>query len=346
MDLSKVKKILVIRLDRIGDVLLSTPVLSNLRREFRQAYIAVMVSPYSKDIVEGNPNINEVIIYDKKGREKSWFSTIRFALDLKKKNFDLAIILHPTNRSHLIPFLAGIKMRVGYDRKLSFLLTKKIPHSKQLGQMHERDYCLDMLSQLGLKTESQMPFMPIKEESEIWADRILASFNVDLKKDNIVAMHPGASCPSKRWPTEYFATLAKSLIKDRKVKIAVVAASDNEQFARQLVGSLDSESVIDLVEKTNISELASILKRSSLFISNDSGPVHIASAVGVPVISIFGRNQAGLSPLRWGPLGKKDKIMHKDVGCDVCLAHDCKKDFLCLRSINPQEVIELAKSLL
>ncbi len=346
MDLSFVKKILVIRTDRIGDVLLSTPTLSNLRRAFPKAYIAMMVSPYAKDIVEGNPNIDEVIIYDKNSKHKGWWSSAKFAAMLKKKKFDLAFVLHPTNRSHIIPFLAGIKMRVGYERKLSFLLTKKIPHLKQLGQKHERDYCLDMLSQLGIKIESEMPFMPIKEESEIWADRTLASFNVDLKKENIVAMHPGASCPSKRWPVEYFAHLAKSLIRERGIKIAIIAASDNEQFGRQLVNLINSSSLIDLVGKTSLSQLASFLKRCCLFISNDSGPVHIASAVGTPVISIFGRNQAGLSPKRWGPLGKQDKVVHKDVGCDVCLAHNCKKDFLCLKSLTSQEVSQLAQSII
>lgn len=346
MDLSKIKKILVIRTDRIGDVLLSTPVLSNLRTAFPKAYIAIMVSPYARDIVEGNPYIDEVIIYDKNNEHKGWLSTLKFASMLKKKKFDLALVLHPTNRSHIIPFLARIRMRVGYDRNLPFLLTKKIPHLKQLGKKHERDYCLDMLWQLGIKTESQMPFMPIKEESEIWADRMLASFNLDLKKEKIVAMHPGASCPSKRWPPQYFANLAKSLIRDNSVKIAVIAASDNEQFGRQLVDLIGSASVIDLVGKTTLSELASFLKRCCLFISNDSGPVHIASALGTPVISIFGRNQAGLSPKRWGPLGKQDKVAHKDIGCDICLAHNCKKDFLCLKSLTSEEVSELAQSII
>ena len=119
------KRILIVRTDRIGDVLLSTPVIKALRDAWPYAYIAMIVSPYAKEIVEGNPYLDEVIIYNKDGKHRSALRTIKFALNLKKKKFDLAVILHPTNRVHLVSFLAGIKRRIGYDRKLGFLLNKK-----------------------------------------------------------------------------------------------------------------------------------------------------------------------------------------------------------------------------
>jgi len=101
-----------------------------------------------------------------------------------------------------------------------------------------------------------------------------------------------------------------------------------------------------LAGKTSLSQMASILKRCALFISNDSGPVHIASALDTPVISIFGRKQPGLSPRRWGPLGKNDKYLHKDIGCIQCLAHNCKKEFSCLRAISVDDVVLAAESVL
>ena len=118
-------RILLTRTDRIGDVVLSTPAIKAVRDRYPEAYIAFMVRPYARDIVEGNPYLNEVIVYDKYGKHKSVFKTIKFALGLRKKKFDLAIMLHPTNRVHLIAYLAGIPERVGFDRKMPFLLTKK-----------------------------------------------------------------------------------------------------------------------------------------------------------------------------------------------------------------------------
>jgi heptosyltransferase-2 len=346
MDLSKIKNILVVRTDRIGDVLLSTPVLENLRKSFPKAHIAVMVSPNALDIVQGNPNINEVIVYDKDNLHKTWSSSIKFALKLRKKKFDLSLIVHPTNRSHIIAFFSGIKYRVGYDRKFSFLLTQKIPHTKQHGEKHERDYCLDMLSVLGLQSEKFLPQMVLRKESEEFVDNLLNDLGLNTKQEKIVAMHPGASCPSKRWPLDYFSKLAQWLIKDKKTKIAIIGAKDNLGLGDRLAGLIDSASVINFTGRLTISQLASFLKRCCLFISNDSGPVHIASSVGTPVISIFGRKQPGLAPKRWGPLGKLDKVVHKDVGCTVCLAHNCNKNFLCLRSISPEEVYQLAVELL
>ncbi|MFZ2357067.1 MAG: lipopolysaccharide heptosyltransferase II, partial [Candidatus Omnitrophota bacterium] len=127
------KRILIVRTDRIGDVLLSTPVIKVLRDNYPHAYIAMIVSPYSKEIVDGNPYLDEVIIYDKDRKHKSWLGSIKFSRNLKKRKFDLALILHPTNRMHLVTYLAGIPRRIGYDQKLGFLLSDKITHTKQFG---------------------------------------------------------------------------------------------------------------------------------------------------------------------------------------------------------------------
>ena len=124
------KRILVTRTDRIGDVLLSTAVIKVLRKKFPKSYIAVMVRPYARDIVLGNPYLDELILYDKYGAQRSLLSSIKFAAGLRKKRFDLVLILHPTNRQHIISFLAGIKKRVGFNRKMGFLLTDKIEHKK------------------------------------------------------------------------------------------------------------------------------------------------------------------------------------------------------------------------
>ena len=340
----KYRRILIVRTDRIGDVLLSTPVIKALRKEYPQAYISMIVSPYARDIVEANPYLDEVIIYDKDIKHKSWMRSLKFASRLKKKRFDLAIILHPTNRMHLIAFLAGIPLRLGYNRKFGFLNNLRKKHTKQEGLKHEAEYNLDLLSDLGIGGNVRDLFMPIKTESEEWVKDLLASNGIK-ETDKLLAINPGASCPSKIWPADRFAQVAETLAKRHNFRILIVAGAKDIPLANMVAQKL-GDRVLDLSGKTSLSHLASILKRCSLFISNDSGPVHIASSLGVPVISIFGRNQPGLSPRRWGPLGKKDKYLHKDVGCIQCLAHNCKKEFACLKVISVEDVLSAAESIL
>ncbi|MFA4889930.1 MAG: lipopolysaccharide heptosyltransferase II [Candidatus Omnitrophota bacterium] len=338
------KRILIVRTDRIGDVLLSTPVIENLRRAYPDAYIAVMVLPYAKEIVEGNPYLDGVILYDRDGKHKSWRRSIKFARNLRKKKFDLALILHPTNRAHLVTFLAGIPYRIGYGRKLGFLLTFRLKHTKQLGQKHELEYNFDLLRHLGIEPQTRRLFMPLKPEAEIWAEELFRSQGIK-QGDKVLAIHPGASCPSKIWPAERFAAAADSLTEKYAFKVFVAAGPKDTRLAEAVLVRM-RQPAINLAGKTSVSQLASMLKRCSLFISNDSGPMHIASALGTPVISIFGRNQKGLSPQRWGPLGEKDKVLHKEVGCVECLAHNCKKDFACLKAISVEDVLSAAEEIL
>jgi len=337
-------KILLTRTDRIGDVVLSTPAIKAVRDKYPDAYIAFMVRPYAKDIVEGNPHLDEVIIYDKYGKHKNFLKTVLFALDLRKKKFDLAIMLHPTNRVHMISYIAGIPKRIGFERKMSLLLTKKVPHHKEKGEKHELEYTLDLLKEAGIESRSKELFLPVHENDIAKVDRILEEYHVG-KDIPLIAINPGASCPSKRWSPGNFAKVAESLAEKYKARIIILADKDNAQFANQVAFGMKHEPV-NLAGKTTVGELAAILSKCKLFISNDSGPVHIACAVGTPVISIFGRKNSGLSPKRWGPRGEKSAVFHKDVGCDVCLAHNCDKGFKCLEAITSDEVLRVAERFL
>jgi heptosyltransferase-2 len=337
------KRILIARTDRIGDVILSTPVIKALRERYPKAYIAMMVSAYAKDVVEGNPYLDKVIVLDKDKQHKGWFGSFKFIGRLKKNKFDLCLILHPTNRVHLLTYLSGIPKRVGYDRKSGFLLTDKIKHSKQFGLKHELDYNLDLLRYLGIEASDKELFIPIKAESEKWLEELFKREGIN-EADKLLAIHPAASCPSKIWPAERFAEASDKLAEKYGFKILVIAGPKDAAVAKNLVSHMRS-ATINLGAKTSVTQLASLLKRCKLLISNDSGPVHIASAVGTPVISIFARNQAGLSPKRWGPVGKNDKILHKAI-CIECLAHKCKKQFACLKAITVEDVISAADVIL
>ena len=334
------KKILVIRTDRLGDVVLTTPALKALRESCPQSHIAIMVSPHTRELLEDNPYIDEVIVYDKDKKDRGAIGFLKFVLSLKKKRFDLAIILHTKRRVELISFLADIPKRIGYgNRKFGFLLTDRIPDTRHLGLKHEIDYCLDILRKLNLKTKESKPYIAVKKESLEWIDEFLKTQNIS-GHDKIAGLHPGASCPSKRWLKERFVILANRLVEDYGFKILIIAQGpENVAIADELAKNIRYP-VINLAGELTLSRLAAALKRCAILISNDSGPVHIASAVGTPVISIFGRNQAGLSPLRWGPVGRQDKYLHKEVGCSVCLAHKCEISFDCLKAITVEDVLK------
>lgn len=186
--------------------------------------------------------------------------------------------------------------------------------------------------------------MPLKEESEKWAEELMSKHGLK-SGDKFLLINPAASCPSKVWSPERFSEVADRLSTKYGFKVFIVAGPKDLALAGKVINNMRVKA-FSLAGKTSVSQLASILKRATLFISNDSGPVHIASAVGTPVIAIFGRKQPGLSPKRWGPVGLKDKFLHKDVGCVECLAHNCKKGFACLRAITVDDVILYADSIL
>jgi heptosyltransferase-2 len=338
------KRILIARTDRLGDVVLSTPVIRHMRKLFPYAHIAFMVRPENRDVVANNPHLDEVIVYDKRMAQRSFWSTVKFGLMLRKKKFDTAIALHPTNRVHIMLFLAQIPQRIGYDRKMGFLLTKKIPHSKQEGGRHEVDYNFSLLERSGFDVgkADRRPYMITTDNDKHLVGSVQKDSGIG---DNIIAVHPGASCPSKRWPPDRFAHTADVLSERYHCDIVLVGGDETSKYSK-LVSSGMKHKAVDLTGMLLVGELAELLSRCRLFISNDSGPVHVAVAVGTPVIAIFGRKDPGLSPVRWGPLGDRDIVLHKDVGCETCLAHNCEIDFACLKAVTVDEVTMAAEKIL
>ena len=342
-DYNRMKRILIVRTDRIGDVVLSTPVIEALRTAYPGSFVAIMVSPAAREIVEGNPYLNEVIVFDK-SKFKGFPGAFKFARLLREKKFDTALVLHPTKRAHILIWLAGIPRRVGLNKKYGFLLTDRLPHVKQFGEKHEVEYNLDILRVAGVNAGKNGLFVPVRDSDKLRVRRLLKE-NGFSDKDEFVVLHPGASCPSKRWSGEGFGLVGDEVSRRFNKKIVIVAGPDDIEFGHKARESM-SLGALDLSGDISVGELAALLQKARLLISNDSGPVHIAAALGVPVVAVFGRNQPGLSFKRWGPLGKNDIIIHKEAGCVECLAHNCKAGFKCLSAITPEEVIEAAGRIL
>ncbi|MBD3379907.1 MAG: lipopolysaccharide heptosyltransferase II [Candidatus Omnitrophica bacterium] len=338
------KRILIARTDRIGDVVLSTPVIRQLRKNYPDAYISFMVQSGNRDLVANNPDLDEVITLDRRGSEKGFRGIFRFSRMIRRKKFDTAIALHPTNRVHLLFFLAGIPVRIGYDRKMAFLLTRKIRHDKHLFGEHESVSTLKLMRDAGFAVDIE-DISPYVESSAKDRDSVDSVFRDLGISESPVAVHPGASCPSKRWDPDGFAEVSEVLRKKYGKDIVLIGGDETMEISRSIASS-SKEKLIDLTGALRLGELAEFLSRCCVLVSNDSGPVHVAAAVNTPCVVIFGRSDPGLSPDRWGPAGVHNRLIHKDVGCEKCSAHECKIGFACLRAVSSRDVLDAVSAII
>lgn len=305
-------RILVTRTDRIGDLVLTTPLFKALREKFPEAHIAALVFAEHSEIVLGNPYLDEVILYDKKGSERGLWGQWLFSQKLRRKKFDAVVHAHGTNRMHLAAWLAGIPVRVGYVRRAPWALTHRHAYDKKEGMKQEAEYLFDLLEPFGVTPPSGIEtFFPVSDRASRSLEGLLRFHKVSRDVPWIV-LNPSASDVSKRWPAEKFAALVSRLAQERQsVFLAIGTRQD-----RAIVGKLKQGTavpVIDLSGRLSLGMLGALLKGSALIVSNDSGPVHIATAVGCPVVSIFGRYEPGLGPTRWRPLGENSRVVAKDV---------------------------------
>ncbi len=337
-------RILITRADRIGDLVLSTAVFPAVRKKFPKAWMACMTFMEHREILEGNPYLDEVILYDKKGSENSLWGNFKFSRRLKEKKFDIVIHLHATNRMHQLSWLAGIPVRIGWDRRSAWALTRVYPDIKKQGLKHEAEYNFDLLEALGIACPKPLEtYFPISERAQLSLEKLLQHLEIPQDRPWIL-LSPGASCPSKRWPAERFGYFADAYHEKSPALFLGIGTAQDQPLMEKIRETIHAP-FYDLSGRLNLGMLGAVLKRSALMVSNDSGPVHIASALGTPVISIFGRRQPGLSPRRWRPLGENAAFLWKDTGCDPCLAHDCQIHFLCLDLVSVQDVFAEAEKL-
>ena len=230
--MEKYKKILIIRTDRLGDVVLSTPVIKSLREVCPGSHIAMMVRPYTCDVIKENPYLDEIIIYDKKGRHKGWLASLNFARTLKKRKFDIAIVLHATNRVNIMTWLARIPKRTGWNRKLGFLLTDPVPYTKGEGLKHETEYNYELLKSLGINLEPGLPYIKVSSAARIKVEELLAENGIE-EKDRFVVVHPGASCRSKLWPSERYGEIIKKLNREYRIRSVLVGGKETVELSKQ-----------------------------------------------------------------------------------------------------------------
>jgi lipopolysaccharide heptosyltransferase II len=302
-------KILVIRTDRIGEVLLSTPIATALKEKWPKAKISMMVRPEVRQLVEGNPYLDEVIEYGGEGsrvKGQGLKEAVRLKKIFKEKRFDIAVIVNPKKEFHAAAFLARIPVRVGFDRKWGFLLTHKVKDLKYLAEKHEVEYNLDLVRALGIEPKDKRPVLAVSDSAGCLQEASL----LGATGKHIIAIHPCTSNPLKQWPEESFARLGDLLV-ENGYNIVVVSGLSEVKIARDVINRMGHKP-IDLTGKVSLKELAVLFKSCEFLVSNDSGPVHIAAAVGTRVIALFGQRDPGGKPTRWRPYGEGHIVIAKE----------------------------------
>jgi len=305
-----IKNILVVRNDRFGEFLLNIPALRALKETFSDAMLIMVIDPYTRELAESIPFIDEIIEWGRQGHSLS--EKLQLINLLRKKSIDMAIMFNPAKDFNIMTRFAGIPIRVGYDRKWGFLLTHKIKDRKHLGEKHEIEYNLELASLVDAKTKDLTLSISI-EDSII--DDLLKDAGIE-NNDNLVALHPWTSDPIKQWPLQNFSELAKRLIREQDMRVIIIGGKDELTKSIEFSRNIDSN-LINLTARTTLTQLAALLEKCKLLISGDSGPVHLACAVGTKVLAIFRNDIPGKSARRWGPWGKGHIIIEKDKLCDI-----------------------------
>ncbi len=301
----KHERILVVRPDRVGDVVLSTPVFHTLRASFPGCYVGALVSPYTGPLLQGNPHIDAVIT-DDSSREKAG-AFLKKVREIRSHNFDTALLLMPTKRTAYMLFLAGIPYRVGVGHILYEVITLMhgVSRRKYNPLRHESEYMLDLAKKIGAGNIWPRPEVFIAEEEKAAARKFLQEKGFDTSR-SIIGMHPGNGHSAPNWKIERYRQLAVML--SRGGFQALVTGSDKEiplgrSFDQEGVGRV-RVSFGDL----SLRELAAVISQLDALVSSSTGPMHIASAVGTPTVSMFCPLTA-CSPKLWGPLGNRSKVI-------------------------------------
>ena len=333
------KRILIFNVNWLGDVLFSTATIRNIRRNYPHSFIACVIPSRCYPILKDNPHLDEVIIFDEKDRHRGVIAKLSFVKQLKDRNFDIVYLLHRSMSRALICRLADIKERVGYlTKKRGFLLTRKFlsPHRDS---MHRIDYYLNIIEKAGLKVEDRYLEFFFKEEDVNFVDQFLKKNGIS-GDERLIVINPGGNWMPKRWPKDYWAHLSDRLIGELKAKVVITGSHADIALAGDIKNSM-KEVPVASCGALNIKQLGALAKKADLFITADTGPLHIATAVGAKkIIAIFGPT----SPAITGPYPETNVvILQKDVGCSIpCYKVDCK-DNRCMKAITPEDVFNQAK---
>ena len=335
------KRILVIRTDRIGDVVVSTPVFETLKATYPDAWIAAMVRPYTKDLLKNNPYVDEIIEYKPDSEHKGLSGILSMVRTLKAGQFDTVITLFSNFRLGLITYMAGIPTRIAPATKVAQMFYNyRVSQRRSKSTQHEADYNLDLLKVLGITDFKRNVGIWIDEDAGKAAEQYLRGKGLFQKK--LIAIHPGSGGSARNWQPERYAQLADRLISEFNYSVLLTGGLGEKEMLLTVQKNMAQKSII--FTSNSIMELAAMLKNFSAFISSSTGPMHMAAAVKTPTVSLFCPITACL-PIRWGPIGNEQCVLLPEAPeCSKCLEDNCKY-FDCMEMISIDTVIESVNEL-
>ncbi|MDD5435358.1 MAG: lipopolysaccharide heptosyltransferase II [Nitrospira sp.] len=350
-DKAKIHNIIIFLPNWIGDAVLSLPAIYRIRGLFPSSAISVIGLPHITELFREYPYVDDIRVYPAKEQKAGLLPS---ANELGKSGFDLAILLPNSLRSAMIARLAGIPLRCGYNRDgRGLLLNIPVKFNEDIKKVHQSEYYLNIVSELEFNPNilpstcgrelrgggTSKLYLSKKEEQN--AEDLLSRNNI-CPGDLIIGINPGAAYgSSKRWHPERYGIVAGTLIKKYNSKIIVFGSHKETEIAEEIAAVADAP-VLNMAGKTSVRELMALIARCRLIITNDSGPMHIAAALGIPVTAIFGSTDPGLS----GPIGNRHIIIKKDISCSPCFLRTCPTDLRCMDMISVEDVLEGVKEVI
>lgn len=345
MSASAIKRVVVRGTNWVGDSVMTVPALRALRRLLPDAKITLATRPFAKGIFSEVDFIDDVLVYDRRNA----FSVVSQVREWRRREFDLAVLFQNAFEAALIPFLAGVPTRLGYaTESRQGLLTHPLPLPDWRSSKHEVFYYLYLITALeqslsGTSTvcESDPDIsLTISESRKNEATELLRSYGVDDEK-TVVAICPGSiNSRAKRWPAESYAALADRLLEQQQ-QVVLIGSRDEIDVTNEVTNRMRNQPVV-LTGKTTLDQITAVLGLVDLVVTNDTGPAHIAAALGSPTIVIFGPT----NPLTTRPFSFKAEILRHPPDCAPCMLRDCPIDHRCMTAITVDEVFERSHALL
>jgi heptosyltransferase-2 len=344
VDRKTIKRIIVRGPNWLGDAVMCEPALRGLRRLFPDAQIELLVKPAVADLFVGHPALTRVLTYDTKGRHAGLSGKWALAGQLRRQGFDLAVLFQNAFEAAFLTFLAGVPRRYGYATDgRSLLLSDPVAAPDRRTLVHQVRYYWELLKPLGLTGDPSAPELVVfPEEEQAMAGRF-AQCGLTAT-DVVVGINPGSTYGgAKRWLPERYAEVTEQLCRtihesrEQQVSVVIFGAKGEEHLGQEIAARLSSRSLV-LSGATTIRELMAAVKRCAMLLTNDTGPMHIASAFQVPVVAIFG-------PTDWrttSPFGSAHAIVRQPVDCAPCLLRECPIDHRCMTRVTVDQVYEAA----
>jgi len=334
IDLSSLNKILLIRLRRIGDVVMTTPAVAALRRALPLASLSYIVEEPLRRLVEGNPDLNRVMAVPPAQSTAAFLGFIR---EIRREKYDAVLDFHGGPRAAWMAWLSGAKFKVGYELKYkSVFYDIRVPRSRPEGRIHSVESHFNLIRALGIQIEEPLPPLflpPARTEEKEKIDQFWRANG--LSAAMVTILHVGAGNEFRDWGTESLTALAGQLIGHAGVKVVLVGAVGDGKRAER-IREKAPRSILSLVGQINLSELGEVIGRAALFVGPDSGPMHIAATTRTPIVALFGPTL----PANFSPWKAEATLIEKDLDCRPCKQRRClTDDFRCIRTITPDEVL-------